>query len=66
MLEINSKLTEAKEWLCNKCQISNRAKIFLFGLETNFELNNIIQSDSLKILENLPSYEVFSKVSGHI
>ena len=27
-----------KEWLCNKCHISNRAKIFPFGFENNFEL----------------------------
>ena len=67
MIDINSALTEAEiqenEWMCNKCQISNMANIFPFGLENNYDLQNILQADSLKILENLPSYEITSKAS---
>ena len=63
----NSNLTEteiqAKEWLCNKCHISNLAVIFPFGLENNYELQNMLKTDSLKSLDNLPSYEVISKAS---
>ena len=48
-------------WFCNKCQISNMAKVFPFGLEDNHDLQNILNSDSLKVLESLPSYETTSK-----
>ena len=51
------------EWLCNKCLISNLAKIFPFGLESNYDLQNIIKTDSLNFLDNLPSYEITSKAS---
>ena len=65
MIESNSKLNdeeiESIEWLCNKCLISNMAQLFPFGLENNHELQNIVNSDSLKFLENLPSYEITSK-----
>ena len=67
MIHSNALLTNeeimAKEWLCNKCLISNSTEIFQFGLENNIELQNIMQADSLRILENLPSYEITSKVS---
>ena len=67
MIHSNALITNeeilAKEWLCNKCLISNCAEIFPFGLENNIELQNIMQADSLKFLENLPSYEINSKVS---
>ena len=68
MIDSNALLTEveimANEWLCNKCLISSSAEIFPFGLENNIELLNIMQADSLKILDNLPSYEINSKVSS--
>ena len=51
------------EWLCNKCLISNMANIFPFGLESNYELQNIMKSDSLRTLANLPSFEITSKAS---
>ena len=67
IIEDNFTLTEVeidnKEWLCKKCEISNMAEIFPFGLETNDELQNILLNDSLRILENLPSYEIISKAS---
>ena len=67
MMDENAKLTEAeiliKEWHCNKCQIAIMAEIFPFGLENNYELINIQQTNSLMALENLPSYEITSKAS---
>ena len=67
IIDKNLLLSEAEiyedEWLCNKCLISNMAKIFPFGLESNFELQNIVKTDSLNFLNNLPSYEITSKAS---
>ena len=51
------------EWLCNKCQIAELAETFPFGLETNHELFNINNLDSLKTLEMLPNYEIVSRAS---
>ena len=34
---------------------------FPFGLESNYDLINIITSESLKFLKNLPTYEIASK-----
>ena len=65
MLTANSLLSPeeiaAKTWLCNKCQISNMARLFPFGLQNNHDLQNIMNSESLKFLENLPSYKTTSK-----
>ena len=65
MLTANSLISPeeiaAKTWFCNKCQISNMAQLFPFGLQNNHDLQNIMNSDSLKFLENLPSYETTSK-----
>ena len=35
--------------------------LFPFGYENNYELQNIINTDNLKSLENLPSYKIASK-----
>ena len=59
--QLNEDEIETKQWLCNKCQISNMAQLFPFGLENNDEIVYIMNSDSLKYLENLPSYEITSK-----
>ena len=65
MMDLNSQLTdeeiETNDWFCNKCQISNMAQIFPFGLESNHDLQNIINSNSIISYENLPSYEITSK-----
>ena len=37
------------------------ATIFPFGLEDNHELLNIVNTDSIKSLDYLPSYEIVSK-----
>ena len=46
-----------EQWHCNKCNISNMAQIFPFGLETNTNLSNLMNTDSLEILDRLPSFE---------
>ena len=65
MLTANSLISPeeiaAKTWFCNKCQISNMAQLFPFGLQSIHDLQNIVNSDSLKFLENLPSYISTSK-----
>ena len=68
MIEDNLTLSDKEidncEWLCNKCQIIKTAQIFPFGLENNQELLNITHSDSMKALENLPSYEITSQAAN--
>ena len=65
LIEKNCSLTESEiennKWHCNKCMISNLAKIFPFGLENDYGLLNILNADSLKFLENLPTYDITSK-----
>ena len=48
-------------WHCNKCVIANMAAIFPFGLETDISLSNIMNTDSLEILDHLPSYNHISQ-----
>ena len=57
--QLNHEEIDAKIWFCNKCQISNMAQLFQFGLENNYDLQNIM--NSLKSLENLPSFNTTSK-----
>ena len=54
---LTSKQIEDEPWLCNKCIIANMATIFPFGLETDLSLSNIMNTDSLEILDHLPSFE---------
>ena len=64
-MDNNSLLTNEQihltEWDCNKCKISKMAIIFPFGLEDNQEMQNIVNTDSIKSLDYLPSYEIVSK-----
>ena len=39
------------------------AKTFPFGLQSDYELINILNSDTMKALENLPNYDIFSQAS---
>ena len=48
-------------WYCNKCLLVNMADIFPFGLESDQELECLMNCDSLEILDKLPSYEIMSK-----
>ena len=49
------------DWHCNKCKILKLANIFPFGLVDNSDLFHILNSDSLKSLDNLPTYDIASK-----
>ena len=66
MIETNQTLTEEQiintPWECNKCKIAKLATIFPFGYETDHSLININNTDSLDILERIPSYEICSNV----
>lgn len=65
MMEENALLTDTEidetQWICNKCLISNRAKNFPYGLQDDQEFLDIVNIESLKSLEYLPSYEITSK-----
>ena len=61
----NSLLSEehkdGNDWCCNRCMVSNMAEKFPFGLESNYDLINIMTTESLKSIKNLPTYEITSK-----
>ena len=44
--------------------MSTRAVIFPFGYEDNQDLLNLLDSDSMKILDFLPTYEIASKAQS--
>ena len=46
---------------CNKCRIIKTATISPFGLEDDMDIENIMNTNSIKALYNLPSYEITSK-----
>ena len=52
------------DWLCNRCLISNMAEKFPFGLESNYDLINIMTTESLKSLKNLHTYVITSKANN--
>ena len=56
-VNVNSASSEGEihgqEWLYNKYVISNMTNIIPFGLENDHDLQNILKSDYLQILENL-------------
>ena len=68
MIEYNSTLSDEEiencEWLCNKCQILKTSQIFPYGLESNIELLNINYADSMKSLENLPTFDITSQAAN--
>ena len=43
---------DAKIWFCNKCQISNMAQLFLFGLENNYDLWLLLRKISPRLILN--------------
>ena len=65
MMVQNSLLNDAEinniVWHCNKCLLNNMANIFPFTLEIDQELECLMNCDSLKFLDNLPSFEITSK-----
>ena len=48
------------EWLCIKCLINTNAKHFPFGFESDHTLVGINQTNSMKMFENLPNFEIIS------
>ena len=65
MIEYNSTLNDEEiencEWLCSKCQILKTSQIFPYGLESNRVIN---YADSMKSLENLPTFDITSQASN--
>ena len=53
------------EWHCSKCVILHRASIFPFGLESNYDIQGILESDSMKIFEKLPKFKIVSKTNKY-
>ena len=58
MMEENFHLSEFE---INNSKIIKTATIFPFGLEEDMDRENIMNTNSTKALENLPSYEITSK-----
>ena len=48
------------EWFCTKCLINTNAKHFPFGFENDHTLVGINQTNSMKMLDNLPNFEIIS------
>ena len=48
------------DWLCTKCLINANAKHFPFGFESDHTLVGINQINSMKMLDNLPNFEIVS------
>ena len=61
--ENNPDLIVNEEWNCLNCTITERASIFPFGLESNYDLNCINFSNSMKFLKMIPEFEIASNVS---
>ena len=53
-------------WLCNICTTITRAEVFPFGLVDNYDLQNLLETDSLEILNLLPAYEIASKTKSFV
>ena len=60
---INPDLIENEEWRCLNCNINERANIFPFGLESNYEINCINISNSMKLYDMIPEFEVLCDVT---
>ena len=60
---IHPELIEDEEWNCMNCTLSERANIFPFGFESNYNLNCINSSNSMKLLEMVPEFEIASNIS---
>ena len=53
----------AEEWHCKKCTIINRANIFPFGLESDYDILGINNTDSIKALNLLPNFEIATEAA---
>ena len=50
-------------WYCLVCKIRENIQIFPFALQTETDLKNINQSNSMEMSEILPKFEILSEVS---
>ena len=68
MMEANTNLSEYEinnsTWDCSKCRIIKTSKIFPFGLEDDNDIQNIMNTDSMKLLDNLPNFDIMSKAAS--
>ena len=49
-------------WYCPKCTVLQNAENFPFGLEGTYELNKINMSNSMKLIEMIPEFEINSQI----
>ena len=59
----NPDIIDNEEWICLECSISERAKIFPFGLESIHDINCINSSNSMKSNTLIPEFEIMSEIS---
>ena len=52
-----------EEWYCKKCTIINRANLFPFGLESDYNISGINNSDSMKTFNLLPKFEISTQAA---
>ena len=51
-------------WYCLPCLVSQNSEIFSFGLVSKSELCESLDVDLLSQIDNLPSFEIISKLSN--
>ena len=51
-------------WYCLSCLVTQNSEIFPFGLASKSELFELLDFDLLSQADNLPSFEIISKVSN--
>ena len=54
------------DWICFNCHVNKLSEIFPFGMIDNFDLANLLENDSICILNHLPSYEITSKAKSFL
>ena len=52
-----------ESWNCLVCKIKQNHKIFPFTLYNEVDLKNINNSETMRIFENLPTFEIVSEIS---
>ena len=60
---INNNTSVNKEWHCKKCTIINRAQIFPFGLESDYDISGINNSDSMETFNLLPNFDLTTEAA---
>ena len=58
----NPEPNESHLWYCPKCTVLQNAEHFHFGLESTYELNKINMSNSMKLVEMIPEFEINSQI----